>query len=289
MAELIQSSIKLNRKRVQEASHEEPPIILFGGREMQVATILPTAYLELTENNPYHMALAHLVGRDRVYTEFFTRMSNEGKFVMLDNGVIEAGVPMNIKDIVTKSKLIGASEVILPDTLDDAEATLNAACEAIPYARKYYAGRLMGVPQGKTLDDWVDCAKAMLELDVDTIGIPKRLVSIGGRDARYDVLGRLGWLLRGREVHLLGCWETPIECSLIEKASKAKQIVPVRGVDSCIPYVYAREDMYISQGPRPSGAVDFSAKDAVMGKLLHNIEMWEAACTLDNKGMYQIC
>ena len=255
---------------------------------MQVATIVPTAYLNLTEDKEYHMALAHLVGKDKQYTTFFENQAYHGRFVILDNGVIETGKPMSIQEIVQKANLIGASELILPDTLDDTEATLDAACEAIPYARQYFKGKLMGVPQGKTLEEWFECAIMMLSLDIDTIGIPKRLVKIGGRDARLDVLQRLGWSLRGREVHLLGCWENPIEVAMINKAAVAKQIVPIRGVDSCIPYVYARDNMLISQGPRPSGAVDFSAHDADLGKLKINMDTWQNACN-NGDDMYRIC
>lgn len=257
---------------------------------MHVATILPTPYLPMIADRPYHMALAHLIGVDKAYTAFYAKMVNEGKFVIMDNGVIETGVAMSIVRVVQKAKLIGAHELILPDTLDHSEATLDAACEAIPYVRKYFDGKIMGVPQGRTFEEWIECAKLMLEMDVDTIGIPKRLVKIAGRDGRLMALETLAWSLRGRDVHLLGCWETPIECTMIEKAVQAKRIVPVRGVDSAIAYVYARENMFISQGPRPSGAVDFEAKDVKdLRVLMRNIELWEAACDLSKPGVYQLC
>jgi len=242
---------------------------------MQVATILPTAYLDLIKDRPYHMALAHLLGKDTDYATFYTDRAREGKFVILDNGVIETGKPMHIERVVEIACHMGAQEIILPDVIEDANATLDAACEAIEYARKHYDGKLMGVPQGETLNDWIDCARHMLELDVDTIGIPKRLTKIGGRDGRLGALFDLGWLLRGREVHLLGCWENPIECTMIARAAQTKLIVPIRGVDSAIPYVYARESMLISHGPRPSGAVDFSAHDADRDILVRNIQIWE--------------
>lgn len=263
-------------------------LIYLEEERMRAVTILPTAYLALTENHYYHMALAHLIGKDRVYTDFYIRMAKEGNFVILDNGVIETGTPMPIQEVVARAKLIGASEIILPDFLDDSSKTLDSVCQDIPYARQHFKGSLMGVPQGATKAEWVECAKLMLEMDIDTMGIPKRLVKLG-RDARLDVLETLAWSLRGRNVHLLGCQENPIECTMIEKAVKNKQIVSVRSVDSCIPYVYARENMYISQGPRPSGDVDFSAKDAVVEKLLRNIEIWEASCTLSNSDMPQLC
>ena len=249
---------------------------------MKVATILPTNYLDIIEDRPYHMALAHLVGKDQEYTEFYRQQAEKGNYVILDNGVIETGKPMNIMQLVTCAKKIAADEIILPDVFQDDEATLNNACEAIPIARHELPGvKLMAVPQGKTLEEWVDCARMLLEMDIDVLGIPKVLTKMAGRDGRLMALLELGNLLRGIEVHLLGCWENPIECTVIEKASQAGRIRPVRGVDSGIAYVYAREGMLITDGPRPSGDIHFDAKDADREKLIRNIEIWEAACELD--------
>lgn len=251
---------------------------------MQVATILPTHYLEIIADRPYHMALAHLVGKDKVYTEFYARMATEGKYVILDNGVIETGTPMPIEEIVRRANLIGARELILPDVLDNCDETLDSACDALSYALKHFEGKIMAVPQGRTLEEWIDCAKTMLEFDINVIGIPKRLVKIAGRDGRLLALHSMGRLLRGLEIHLLGCWETPIEVTMIEQAARRGDIMPIRGVDSTIAYVYARENMLISQGPRPAGAVDFSAKDANYDALLANINIWEQAANPEKSG-----
>lgn len=252
---------------------------------MQVATILPTHFLSLIADRSYHMALAHLIGKDAYYTDFYTEMANAiGDYVILDNGVIETGTPMPIEEIVRRANKIGAQELILPDALDDSNLTLDNACASIPYARKYFKGRLMAVPQGKTLEEWLDCVDLMLSLDIDVIGIPKRLVKIAGRDGRLCALRLLGRKLRGLEIHLLGCWETPIEVTMIEQAVRRGEILPVRGVDSTIPYVYTRDNMLISQGPRPSGAVDFSAKDGNVDMLIKNIKIWEDACNPSKSG-----
>ena len=41
--------------------------------------------------------------------------------------------------------------------------------------------------------------------------------------------------------------------------------------------------MSITSGERPTGAIDFSAKDAPMDKLMHNIMIWEDSVKLDKE------
>lgn len=251
---------------------------------MKLATILPTHYLSLAKDDEMHMALAHLIGKDEVYTQFFKDRAAEGKHVILDNGVVETGVPVSIEELVSKALMIGASELILPDHFMQGEATIQSAIECIPYVRKTAPDmKIMVVPQGETVEEWLYFAREIIQLDIDTLGIPKVLTKLGGRDARLEVLADLGYSLRGLSVHLLGCWENPLELKLIAKAVATKQILPVRSCDSAIAYAYAREDMSITSGERPTGAIDFGAKDAPVDKLRHNILIWEDSVKLDKE------
>lgn len=253
---------------------------------MQLATILPTHYLHLIEGRPYHMALAHLVGKDTAYTEFYKRQVVEHKsFVLMDNGVIE-GAPQPIEVVCKRAELINATEIILPDVFKSCEETLEKTYAAIDFVKKNYPHlKMMAVPQGQSVEEWLECANIMLDWDIDTIGIPKVLTSLGGRDARLQVLAQLNEdcpkQMKSVETHLLGCWENPIECTMVAKAVQQGDLLPVRGCDSAIAYVYARDNMLITQGPRPSGAIDFGAKDAEESCLLENIEIWENSVILD--------
>lgn len=251
---------------------------------MKLATILPTHYLQLAKDDEMHMALAHLIGKDEEYTNFFKERASEGKYVILDNGVVETGKPVSIEELVAKAKMIGASELIIPDHFMNGEATMESAIENVPYVRKHAPTlKIMVVPQGETIEEWLYFAKEIIQMDIDTIGIPKVLTKLGGRDARLEVLADLGHSLRGLAIHLLGCWENPLELKLIAKAVSTGQILPVRSCDSAIAYAYARENMSITSGERPTGAIDFSAKDASIDKLLHNIMIWEDSVKLDKE------
>ena len=59
-------------------------------KSKKIAHIVPVKCLEKTANNQYHMCLAHLVKESEEYASFYRRMSDEGKFVLMDNGVAES-------------------------------------------------------------------------------------------------------------------------------------------------------------------------------------------------------
>lgn len=256
---------------------------------MKVATILPTKYLHLIKDDDYHMCLAHLIGKDKEYTEFYKTMcADPDKYVIMDNGLIE-GDPRPIEELVEKALMIGATEIILPDVFKDTEATLEAACYAMEYLEAYGRDlpfKVMAVPQGSTIEEWLYCAEQMIEWDIDCLGIPKVLVAINGRDGRLDALQRLGNKLRGLDIHLLGCWTNALELTLIAKAEYEGIIRPIRGVDSALAYYYTKEGLLLNQCDKPSGYVNFADKSLDEDLLKRNIEMWKDACVVnkhDNK------
>ena len=250
---------------------------------MKAATIVPQPYLSLIAEDDYHLALAHLVLEEgyEEYTAFYEKVGYDpSKFLILDNGVIE-GKPQPIQKILEKAAHVHADEIVLPDVFQNRYATLANAYEAIEvfYSLGYMWSdvRLMVVPQGKDFDEWLSCAREMLKWPINTLGIPKVLVKMAGRDGRLIALQALQEELQQRPdvaIHLLGCWESPLEAKVIENAIRAKRIAPVRGIDSAIAYVYARAGMLISEGPRPSGSIDFAASDADERLLSTNIDIW---------------
>jgi hypothetical protein len=253
---------------------------------MKVATILPQTYLNVIEDDDYLMALAHLIDKPGMeqYTEFFKRKAKqENTFIIMDNGLIE-GDPRPISELLNKAIDIGADELILPDVFRNSKATLYAVEEATMYLAAHYTefGEMgfMAVPQGETLEQWLSCAVLLLENPaVSCLGVPKVLVDIVGRDGRYiaikqlmDRVGDLG----GRDLHLLGCWRTPLEVSIIAKAIEQGDLPEIRGVDSAIAYVAARSNLKLNAGDRPdSHPIDFAdGKIENLTMLAYNCLLW---------------
>lgn len=253
---------------------------------MKLASIVPQNFLHMTVEADFHMALAHLIGESgyEEYTAFFQNRK-EGSFCILDNGVIE-GNPMPIEIVAEKAISINADEIVLPDAYKDATATIKMVDSAIKYLIEHFGEhnwpfKLMVVPQGDSVDSWLECAKILLEqygMYIDTIGIPKHLIdTTQTRDARLFIISDLAEAidLEGFEIHLLGCWKTPLEVLTIAKASEQGIIPTVRSCDSAIPYVYARHGLRFSDDDRPdTDPIDFKRGYCNEILLAYNIIAW---------------
>lgn len=253
---------------------------------MQVATIVPQNYLKYIENDDYFMCLGNLIdspGMER-YTEFYRRKAAEGKFVIMDNGLIE-GDPRPLPELVEKAYQLGASEMVMTDVFMDKERTLAAIDSGLTQLDPKHCPSLMLVAQGSSIDEWVSCAQQIIR-NVHgfnyTIGVPKVLVKIGGRDARAAAIQQLldvCPVARHCTFHLLGCWTTPLEVTLIDKLVRSNEKWPkIRGVDSAIPFVYARAGKKITHQDRPdSEPINFQETIVDESLLKYNINQWRIA------------
>lgn len=258
---------------------------------MKIATILPQPYICLTQDDDYFMALAHLINKPgmELYTNFFKQKSLDPKnYIIMDNGLIE-GAPQPIEAMLYLSKEIGADELILPDVFTNQKETMLAVQDACEHLVLHGYGnlKLMAVPQGKTLEEWVECAAAFVnEPMINCLGIPKVLVNILGRDGRFmaiaELMEKVG-SLHGKELHLLGCWKSDLEITLLAKATQQGLIPEIRGVDSALAYVYARANVKLHDDDRPdSTPIDFEQGYVQDLELLrHNIALWRDSANIE--------
>lgn len=253
---------------------------------MKLATILPQSYINLALDDTYHMALAHLIqaeGMDR-YTQFFKEQGNRAEsYVIMDNGLIE-GNARPIMELIDKAAYINANEIVMPDAWQDKNKTLHLLDEAygVLYHNNIEIGT-MAVPQGATYEEWMDCAVRILkDFPITCLGIPKMLISIAGRDGRLKVIKDL-WanhaeLLVGKGIHLLGCWQTPLELTFIAKAVESQLIPDVRGVDSVIAYNFTRAGLKLNEADRPDNdPIDFKDGQLAIEQntlLRYNLDFW---------------
>lgn len=252
---------------------------------MKVATIVPQNYLQLTRNDDYLMCLGHLIGAPGMseYTDFFLWAAAEGRFVIMDNGLIEND-PRPITELADKAHRIGASEMIMTDVFRDKNATLKAIAEGVKALEGIEHPRLMLVPQGDSVDEWVECAHELIctysRMDF-TIGVPKVLVHLGGRDGRIEALTKLVErcpVAKHKTYHLLGCWTTPLEITIIDKLVRQGTLPNIRGVDSAIPFVYARAGKTLDSQDRPdSEPINFEYSKVNPLLLRRNIAHWRRA------------
>lgn len=258
---------------------------------MKIASILPTAYLPMIADKDYHMALAQLldIKSSNAYTKFYKNMGSAyDKYLILDNGAAE-GEAIPFVTLLKAGKYIGANEIIIPDTLCNINETLNQAFACIEHmdilCDDEYRPKIMLVPQGKDLEEWLECFNEMQVIDYDTVGIPKILCKMAGPHARMKMLMAIASELKGREVHLLGCHNDPTEIRTIQQLEERKLIAPVRGVDSAMPYVYTKGGQRINGGElRPNIPFKFTERnlDSTKMKLLEvNIKEWSSLQPLE--------
>lgn len=252
-------------------------------KDFKVAEIVPVAQLEDIASNHYHMCLAHLVAQSSEnvnamkYAEFYRRMSGAGKYVLMDNGAAENG-QLGFNDLVRQFDKIQPTEIVIPDTLNDANDTLAKMFDWLKLVDVPY--RQMAVPQGKDFDEWKACAYIMMqEHRINTIGVSKFLnIATGYEFIRYDAIQYLEEIANklGRddiEFHLLGCDEGPAIVGDIHKVCPR-----LRGCDSAFAYIATKVGVDIDVNTRrPKGHIDF-LNDGRISEFIPNSYAFEGIC-----------
>lgn len=257
----------------------------------KVATIVPAKHLELISGHYYFLALSHAC-EDYDYLKFFATMSALGKFIILDNSAVELGEPEPFKDYLEKAIAIRASQVILPDFFQNPDQTLKAAWEAIEQlAASDYQCKIMVVPQGHTMTEWVMNAYELLEVRAQsknhglvyptTLGASCRYTDLFGPRSNmfFAMTQRIGkFNSTNLNMHFLGCYMDPV-AELSHILGKPE----VQGIDSSYPSVYARHHMLLTTGafrmPRPPRDIDFINDEYNADLLKDNIDAWVLRCS----------
>lgn len=205
-------------------------------QSVKTAIICPTPLLSQYAQTPdrYHLILSKLVLENREYAHYYRSRAVEGDFVILDNMAHEEKVGMSTASLIEAWRLTLSHEIVLPDRLFFGEDTVELSTAAradlsrdLPPEVKF-----MAVPQGRTLQEWGDCARALLDLGISTIGISKDYEVWPGGLLQLVKLVRL---FDGEvDIHLLGWGRDMAQLNKI-----AESTFKVRGVDSAKPLVYA--------------------------------------------------
>ena len=159
---------------------------------MKCCVIPPKKHLDLAHMGDYYFCLAQLYYKDRKYRNFFKSLKQLScsPYIILDNGAAEKDQIDDdlLLDIVEDLK---PDEVVAPDTLYDSQDTLLRTREFI---RKMTKRKLtiftiiMGCPQGSTIEDWLNCYKAMLSIPhISVIGLSKISIPYCWMKAKHDV------------------------------------------------------------------------------------------------------
>ncbi len=243
----------------------------------KIATIVPIAHLSLIAEDDRFMALVHLM-EDVRYSDFYKARIDEGKYVILDNSTVELGEPVAMGPYLAAAMRLGASEILLPDWLHDKNLTLDEAeqgLSAVAFAD--YNGNIMGVPQGGTQEEWIECLEEMFALGITSIGISRRYLDKFGMSrlfACYTTKHIADEMNVPMTIHLLGAG-LPAEME-VRPCLKLPYVV---GVDSAMPSYFAKAGMGIPfNASRPKAQRDLENDEYDTVLLRRNIRAWRALC-----------
>lgn len=106
--------------------------------------------------NSYDYVLVHLLPINQKYKDFYFKCVEYGRHVLLDTSVFELGESFDPEQYAYWVKTLRPTEYIVPDVLEDTAGT----CMSMDNFLSKYSdlpGRKIGVVQGKTYQDIVDC------------------------------------------------------------------------------------------------------------------------------------
>jgi hypothetical protein len=196
------------------------------------APVSPLAGLRRLAKTPealgtYQLLIAPVILKDTTgYRKFF--QEHDDQFVIVDNGVIELGYALTADELFKAAYLVDAQLVVMPDTIDDAEATLEQTQKALSEFRALdRATDTMGVVQGTTFEECMECARSLVDLGVDWLAPPRGLTkNLGTRVPLVQALASEF----GLPMHVLG-FSDNIEDDLMAAMTHRS----VRGIDAATP------------------------------------------------------
>jgi hypothetical protein len=247
---------------------------------VRLAHIVPTAYLTsiLSPKDTLHLCLDRLVGSS-VYAGFYKHRAQHGDHIIVDSDVFESRQPSTTGHLIRAVKAVHAHEVILPDDLDSAEETLRLVDGAVKQFRADLPHvRLIAVPHGGTLQEYLSCVRAMSDMDVDAIGIVEEAepYDMTRSDLIYSVMG-----VTNKDLHLNGTSENCAELLhsdiRLRVASADTSKFVVWGLNGVPCYPDLIPDHYPGRASLGGRSAYFSYRGAtqdLLGQAAANIAMW---------------
>lgn len=205
----------------------------------------PLAYLEDSRRyNDYDYCLVHLCDKYEQYLNFYRDSVRQGREVLLDNSIFELGKAFDWDKFAKRVIQINPTYYIVPDVLEDAAETM---VNFERFTEKFHdlPGKKIGVVQGKTKKQLVDCYKFMLD-KADYIAISfdysyYQITGYGDNKLQRYMAGRqdfVAWLVQ------TGVWNPNVPhhllgCSLAREFEHYKGLRGLRSIDTSNPVVAA--------------------------------------------------
>lgn len=129
-------------------------------------------FYEIEKVTDYSYALVHLFEEDQEYYNLFKKAVKQGREIILDNSIFELEKAFDADRFRYWVERLKPTWYIVPDVLENAGGTMAKMAEWNGRYRKGLPGKTVGVVQGKTYEEIVDCYEYMDNIaQVDMIAI----------------------------------------------------------------------------------------------------------------------
>lgn len=223
----------------------------------------------------YQLLIASEILKDPEAHSTFWLARSADQYVIVDNGVIEEGFPLQTADLVRAARAVGANAIVLPDVIDDAKMTIKLSRKAArEYAEVEESSReLIGVVQGRDPDECIDCGIALLEeVGVDRLAIPRGLTkNLGTRVPLIAYFAETYGVL----MHLLG-FSDSIEDDMAS-ASSNKLVV---GIDAATPVWMGLQGLELPLDP-PRDSTGYGSRPPYFWTV-DGLSVYERGAIMDN-------
>lgn len=238
--------------------------------------------------NDYPYVLAHLIGNDKEYTDFYIEKCRTASYSILDNSAFELGKSVEFKTLFNAALRVNPTHVVIPDWVNDCGKTIEFANAFIAFLKEAMFEiekvpfNLIAVVQGRNMEELFKCLNVYRRLKsegcpIDTIALPYDTIpDTDYHNIRYIVFQAMKEVLKDSKlkVHLLGL-QNYSEYQLYNKEDKEL----IRSVDSSAPIIYGWNGIKFGFGgtvaskPKEKLAdnLDREVNDKEMDLITHNV------------------
>lgn len=226
------------------------------------------------------MVLAHLCKDRPEYKQFYK--SKQRQFLLLDNGAAQNS-QITDEQLIDIVKDVKPTVVIAPDTLFDGESTIIKTCRFIQklHSKNISTSKVMAVPHGKTQQEYLDTFEYFNNNpNIDWIGVSK-FVSVKPFTDRITCMLAIQQKIKNKfnkPIHILGC-NNPVQISFM------KQFPAVKSIDSCIGYLYNKQQIPLDNSIQkrmqtPEQFFDWKLTDQQIEQSMLNIRKIDKLCNM---------
>lgn len=194
----------------------------------EFAPVAPIDVLtQLNDPGHYHLLLVHeVMEHSRSHRDFWESPEHQDDFVILDNSVIELGYPAPVGVMTAWAGILPANTIlVLPDVIGDMQGTLDGAIATLSSSKRT-PDRFLGVVQGTTFGEAMNCAFEYSKMGLKFISVPRHLGDKLG--TRIDLVNEIHARTE-MNIHLLGFSKN------VEDDLAAARQPGVIGIDSAVP------------------------------------------------------